>query len=313
MKKKTLTIKLKPLTPNAGIINWYVRKLRGLVRVMRKATEKRLRELYREDKSEIEIKVAQDASPATEFTLAIDQAESAVNVYINTEAFKIIAEMLTKVNNASSSQFKIWRDELVHELPESRIEMYEKSHPFKQLKEAKEIEKIKENMYKIPGNILESLPPDVADVIQASIEENVSLIRSISSKYFADITGQIMRFIGSGSSYSEFSDYLKTLGAKTERRAELIAQDQTRKAFSTINLHRMADAGISKFRWIHTNSGAQPREYHQKVLNGQVFDIENPPIIEPTKGIRGYPAQLPFCRCVMAPVIELDKKTPLDD
>lgn len=299
MKKKTLTIKLKPLTPNAGIINWYVRKLRGLVRVMRKATEKRLRELYKEDKSEIEITVAQDASPATEFTLAIDQAEAAVNVYINTEAFKIIAEMLTKVNNASSSQFRIWRDELVHELPESRIETWRNILPLKE---------VKENVYKIPGNILESLPPDVADVIQASFEENVSLIRSIASKYFNDITGQLMRFIGSGSSYSEFSDYLKTLGAKTERRAELIAQDQTRKAFSTINLHRMADAGISKFRWIHTNSGAQPREYHKNVLNGQIFDIENPPIIEPTKGIKGYPAQLPFCRCVMAPVIELDEK-----
>lgn len=297
MKKKTLTIKLKPLTPNAGIINWYVRKLRGLVRVMRKATEKRLRELYREDKSEIEIKVAQDASPATEFTLAIDQAEAAVNVYINTEAFKIIAEMLTKVNNASSSQFKIWRDELIHDLPESRIETWKNILPLKE---------VKENVYKIPGNMLESLPPDVADVIQACIEENVSLIRSISSKYFDDITGQVMRFIGSGSSFTEFSDYLKTLGAKTERRAELIAQDQTRKAFSTINLHRMADAGISKFRWIHTNSGAQPREYHKNVLNGKIFDIENPPIIEPTKGIKGYPAQLPFCRCVMSPVIELD-------
>jgi SPP1 gp7 family putative phage head morphogenesis protein len=304
MKKKTLTIKLKPLTPNAGIINWYVRKLRGLVRIMRKATEKRLRELYKEDKSEIEITVAQDASPATEFTLAIDQAEAAVNVYINTEAFKIIAEMLTKVNNASSSQFKIWRDELVHELPESRIETWQNILPLKE---------VKENVYKIPGNILESLPPDVADVIQASFEENVSLIRSIASKYFNDITGQLMRFIGSGSSYSEFSDYLKTLGAKTERRAELIAQDQTRKAFSTINLHRMADAGISKFRWIHTNSGAQPREYHKNVLSGQIFDIENPPIIEPSKGIKGYPAQLPFCRCVMAPVIALDEKTPLDD
>lgn len=299
MKKKTLTIKLKPLTPNAGIINWYVRKWRGLVRVMRKATEKRLRELYREDKSEIEIKVAQDASPVTEFTLAIDQAEVAVNVYINTEAFKIIAEMLTKVNNASSSQFKIWRDELVHDLPESRIETWKNILP---------LTEEKENVYKIPGNILESLPSDVADVIQASFEENVSLIRSIASKYFNDITGQLMRFIGSGSSYSEFSDYLKTLGAKTERRAELIAQDQTRKAFSTINLHRMADAGISKFRWIHTNSGAQPREYHKNVLNGQIFDIENPPIIEPTKGIKGYPAQLPFCRCVMGPVIELDEK-----
>ena len=299
MKKKTLTIKLKPLTPNAGIINWYVRKLRGLVRVMRKATEKRLRELYREDKSEIEIKVAQDASPATEFTLAIDQAEAAVNVYINTEAFKIIAEMLTKVNNASSSQFKIWRDELIHDLPESRIETWKNILPLKE---------VKENVYKIPGNMLESLPPDVVDVIQAGIEENVSLIRSIASKYFDDITGQVMRFIGSGSSFTEFSDYLRTLGAKTERRAELIAQDQTRKAFSTINLHRMADAGISKFRWIHTNSGAQPREYHKNVLNGKIFDIENPPIIEPTKGIKGYPAQLPFCRCVMAPVIELDKK-----
>ena len=152
-----------------------------------------------------------------------------------------------------------------------------------------------------------AISPEKSEIMKALMFENVSLIRSIPNEYFKQITGAVARSIEGGGSLKQLTEELLSYGAKNERRAELIAQDQTRKAYNDINLRNFQENGIKKFRWIHSGGSRDPRPYHRDVLNGQVFDVDTGAPNEPGKKPEYiYPAQEPYCRCIMQAVLEFD-------
>lgn len=146
----------------------------------------------------------------------------------------------------------------------------------------------------------------LSDKITASVAANVDLIRRIPQRFFSDITGAVMRSITSGQGLKELQPYFIKKYEGDVRHARLVALDQTRKAYTTINAERMQSAGVRKFEWVHSGGSQHPREYHKKVLNGKIFSIDDPPIIDPKTGERGLPGHAPFCRCTMRPVIDFD-------
>lgn len=81
-----------------------------------------------------------------------------------------------------------------------------------------------------------AISPEKSEIMKALLFENVSLIKSIPNEYFKQITGAVARSIENGEGVKWLAKELRTYGAKSERRADLIAQDQTRKAYNTINL-----------------------------------------------------------------------------
>lgn len=173
----------------------------------------------------------------------------------------------------------------------------------------------------IKGSVI---PRDLYQDIRASMLENVSLIKSIQSKYFEQITGSLTRSMQYGGSLAQLKKEILKYDNITQKRANLIAHDQTRKAYMSINLRNMKNSGIQKAMWVHSGGG-EPRPYHiakwdgisgikdgkPNGLNGFVFDINNPPVIQHQHGkqqeIRGYPAQLVNCKCVLKAVIELEE------
>lgn len=136
------------------------------------------------------------------------------------------------------------------------------------------------------------VPPELTDVINASIAENVSLIKSIPSQYFKDITGSVMRSITTGQGMYDLLPQIKKYEGITERRAELIALDQTRKAYTSVNTVRLNKKGVKKFEWIHSGGGQTPRESHLKI-DGEIFSFENLEAEQAAKGVpkedRGLP------------------------
>lgn len=141
------------------------------------------------------------------------------------------------------------------------------------------------------------------EAINASVKQSVSLIKTIPSQYFQKIEGAVMRSVqsGGGDRASIFGE-IQSLGVVTKKRAAFIAQDQTRKATSAINAARMKDLSIKQFKWDHSGGGKHPRKLHQQ-YDGQIFEVDNPPIIDERTGERGFPGQCPNCRCRMTPVI----------
>lgn len=153
----------------------------------------------------------------------------------------------------------------------------------------------------------------VGKAIKESIAENVKLIRSIPDQYMTRIGKVLQQSAERGGDMSKLDglfDKMIEQGEITERRAKNIALDQTRKAFKSINVERMKEVGVEKFEWVHSGGGANSREFHMTPfpsgLNGGIFEVNNPPVIDDETGETGLPADLPNCKCVMAPVITLE-------
>lgn len=144
------------------------------------------------------------------------------------------------------------------------------------------------------------------ETMQAMVQENVSLIKSISDEYLRRVQQAVMRSITTGNGLQTILPALKKSGEITERHAELVAQDQTRKAYNGLNKLRMQKLGIRKFEWLHTGGSQHPRKEHIE-MSGNIYSLDDPPVIDKRTGERGIPGQLPYCRCRMVPVIEFDE------
>lgn len=155
------------------------------------------------------------------------------------------------------------------------------------------------------AKIISDLPEKIKVPVQASFVEASEYLKNIVDEYILKITGSIMRSMQSGDA-SELKEAIEREGISALRRAKFIAEDQFNKANSAIALSTMESAGIRKFKWVYTYRSREPRPYHEHVLNGKIFDLDNPPVIDPKTGERGFPAQLPNCKCAMQPVIFLE-------
>ena len=157
-------------------------------------------------------------------------------------------------------------------------------------------------------------------IMKASIEYNVSLIKSLHYQYSERVRGAVYRAVAGGGSLGDLKRALVKYAGMEQRRAKLVAGDQVRKCFNDVSLRRLSELGVSKVKWIHTHAGKTHRPYHLRKfngdysqypkvngLNGLIFDINNPPIIDEKTGERGYPAVLPFCHCRLGAVITFDE------
>lgn len=153
------------------------------------------------------------------------------------------------------------------------------------------------------------VPEGMEDVAKATLEENVSLIKSIPQQYFKDITGSVMRSITTGQGLKDLVPELSKYDGQTERRAKNLALDQTRKAYNSINKQRLQAVGVKQFEWIHSYGGQHPRESHIK-MDGHVFNFETLYQEQEAMGIpkadQGIPGQAINCKCTMVPVIKFE-------
>jgi SPP1 gp7 family putative phage head morphogenesis protein len=116
------------------------------------------------------------------------------------------------------------------------------------------------------------MTPAVRDAFNASVAENVSLIRSIPEKYLQQAEGIVMRSYSTGRDLETMVKELKTLYPISSRRAELIARDQSNKANAVVNRARQMELGITEAIWMHSHAGKNPRQDHV-AANGKRYKI----------------------------------------
>ncbi len=150
--------------------------------------------------------------------------------------------------------------------------------------------------------------PRMQEVITAATTEATSLIRLIPQKYIADVQQQVMRSISTGQGLQDLVPYLKMRYDGNVRHARNVALDQTRKSFSNINATRMQAVGMTTYEWMHVGGSQEPRKNHI-AMSGKVYDLNDPPVIGVMYGqeVRGKPGDLPFCRCLMRPILDCSK------
>lgn len=137
------------------------------------------------------------------------------------------------------------------------------------------------------------------NALQATITENVNLIKSIPEQYLTQVEGLVMRSVSRGRDLSYLTDELEKRYGITRRRAALIARDQNNKATSVMQTARQQSLGITKGIWRHSHAGKEPRPSHVKA-DGKEFDLSKGMYLD---GKWTLPGEEINCRCTWSPVI----------
>lgn len=145
------------------------------------------------------------------------------------------------------------------------------------------------------------MTPATRDVMQASIAEQVSLIKSIPQKYFTDVQGSVMRSVSAGGDLGALTKQLQENYGVSYRRAAFIARDQNAKATASMTRARQLDAGLTEAIWMHSHGGRVPRPTHV-AMNGQKYDVSKG-MYDSAVGKFILPGEEPNCRCLSRPVV----------
>lgn len=137
------------------------------------------------------------------------------------------------------------------------------------------------------------------DVFQATVQENVGLIKSIAAEHLQEVQGMVMRSVTQGRDLEGLVEDLQKRYGVTKRRAAFIARDQNNKATATITRVRQQGLGIKQAKWRHSRGGKHPRKSHQEA-DGKAYDVDKGMLID---GEYIRPGELPNCRCVAISII----------
>jgi uncharacterized protein with gpF-like domain len=155
------------------------------------------------------------------------------------------------------------------------------------------------------GFVIEwKMTPAMRDVMQASIGEQVGLIKSIPEKYFTQVEGAVMRSVQTGRDLKQLTDDLQNIGGVTRRRAAFIARDQNNKATATMKRTRELEAGIDENEWRHSGGGNHPRPTHLKAGQDRVRFKVSDGWEDPALKKKIWPGTEPNCRCFGRPVLK---------
>lgn len=134
------------------------------------------------------------------------------------------------------------------------------------------------------------------DAFEASLAENVGLIRSIAAEYLQEVEGIVMRNYASGRNLKAMAEEIRSRYHVASNRAVLISRDQSNKANAVVQRARQKELGITEAVWMHSHAGKTPRPTHL-AMDGKRYDID--------KGLWDsavqkwiFPGEEINCRCV---------------
>lgn len=150
------------------------------------------------------------------------------------------------------------------------------------------------------------------DVFNATVSEQVGLIKSIPQKYLTEVQGAVMRSVASGRKLSILTKDLQKYKGITQRRAAFIARDQNNKATATLTRVKQVELGITEAEWVHSAGGHTPRPTHVSAgKRKQRYDVRkgwwDPQAVKKKGGgFQGqfiFPGELINCKCVSRSVV----------
>ena len=141
------------------------------------------------------------------------------------------------------------------------------------------------------------LIPNVGELLEAFVADNVRLIRSIPDRLLDDVEGIVLRGIRRGQSATEMAREIQARTGVAQRRARLIARDQVASLNGELTQRRQTALGIREYIW-RTSRDSKVRDAH-KDREGKTFRWDRPPGGE-------FPGSAVNCRCTAEPVLSDD-------
>jgi len=136
---------------------------------------------------------------------------------------------------------------------------------------------------------------NMAPQINKALHENAELIKTIPSQHLQKIEKMVMQEAFKGSSSKSMIEQIREIGAVSERRARVIARDQTSKINGALNEARQKQLEIEEYIWRAQIDGRERKSHREK--DGKVFRWDSPP------SDTGHPSEDINCRCTAIPVI----------
>ncbi len=265
---KSNQLKGLPLYNPVSIEERYSRELRKLVRAMTAETQAAVKELFREP--EAKAFFALDANIAVQSRQMLSLLTQRFTGIFNRHSSAMARQMLTEVDNQSKAA-------------------------------------LMKSFKKMTGEVtlkVADMPESMRTLFEASVSENVDLIKSIPEQYLGRVKGAVNRSITGTGGIGPLIKEIQKSGDMSERRAKNIGMDMTRKAYQTVNIERSKAAGVKKGIWVHTGGTKEPRPKH-KAYNGKEFILaDGAPIGD--KGQNVMPGEEYFCRCTFVPVVDFE-------
>ena len=254
---------LNPVRPNAGLEAIYARKLDALVEEMHRSLVYWLSAAYKAKPPEM----AQDAdytgmSPATVMREVMR---------------KLTSRWQTKFDRASGELAK-WFAQSVHDRSDKALAA---------------------TLRKAGISVKFQMSRGMNDILQATVGENVSLIKSIAQRHLTEVEGMVMRSVQTGRDLGALTQDLEKRFGLTRKRAALISLDQNNKATSALQRARTLELGLKEGIWLHSKGGKHPRKSHVD-FSGQKYDIEKGAYLD---GVWTWPGREIGCRCVCKPIL----------
>lgn len=137
-------------------------------------------------------------------------------------------------------------------------------------------------------------------LIKDFVAESVSLIKTIPQTFLREVQGTVKKAFERGGDRAAIKEAIEDkidhpLVHNAERRAELIAKDQTQKVTQDFARANAQAYGATKARWIHIPGEKTSRITHIQ-MDGEEFDI-NVGLYDPDVGENVLPGQLIYCMC----------------
>lgn len=256
-----------PLNPNKAIEQKTLKRVDDLVDKMTNEFERELKKLFKNEAPEFIS--GQDASITSQARILINALTRKYNKIFDTMGISIMDKMVSEVDKNTQTTVK----NSLHKMTNTWIDT-------------------------------KTLSSKTREVLKAGTEQAANYIKSIQYQYLTDVAGATYRSITDGEGLKDLVPALEKYKGITKRRARNIALDQTRKTNATLAQSRMQQAGITKFKWVHSGGSKNPRENHQE-WDGNIYSFDDLPYDEVLK-TRVYPGQAPYCRCTAVPVIEFN-------
>ncbi len=141
--------------------------------------------------------------------------------------------------------------------------------------------------------------PGMRDALQAVINEQVELIRSLPEQAMTQVSGLVMRSVARGRDLGTLTEQLQKHFGVSRRRAALIARDQNNKATSVMSAARQQHLGVTEGVWRHSHAGKTPRPSHV-AADGERFKLSTGLFLDDEWVL---PGEAINCRCTWDPVI----------
>lgn len=151
--------------------------------------------------------------------------------------------------------------------------------------------------------------PELENYLQASTYNNTQLITSIPEQYLNQVESIVMTNVRSGNRPSAIVKLLSDQFGVTQRRAKMIARDQTTKINGDLSEKRQRAAGFPYFQWIDSDD-QRVRTRHGNIANkitqyGKgVYRWDYLPLSD--KGVPIKPGEDYQCRCIARPVSQAE-------